>query len=389
MAIATALVGVAHRPRVLFLGSMYAGHATRFLNMEAHTRDDPRIRPTYRRVTGWVDGGALERVPAVPAVLKGRARAAIEAAAFATMPRPDVIWSSAREAVTPYLWAQLGGLRRPLVLDFDWTLEQQEALAPIYFGRPSKRGIRLAVARFQERALWRSVTIFTPWSQWAADSLRRQGIAEGRIRVIPPGVDLEEWRPRREVRRNNRERLRLLFVGGDFARKGGDLLLDVFRARFADRCKLDVVTREVLEPPPGVRLHRAEPNSPLLKELYTQADIFVLPTRAECFGIATVEAMASGLPVIAGDVGGARDIVDDGETGWLIEPTAVGLTGALEEALRRRERLWTMGRRARLVAETRFDGRTNDGAVVDAVLEAWDRFSHPSAIRPASGGSMP
>ena len=389
MAIATAPVGVARRPRVLFLGSMYAGHATRFLNLEAHTRADPRIRPTYRRVTGWVDGGALERVPAVPAALKGRARAAIEAAAFATLPRPDVIWSSAREAVTPYLWAQLGGLRRSLVLDFDWTLEQQEALAPIYFGRPSKRGIRLAIARLQERALWRSVTIFTPWSQWAADSLRRQGVAEDRIRVIPPGVDLEEWQPRREARRKNHERLRLLFVGGDFARKGGDILLDVFRAQFADRCQLDVVTREALEPPPGVRVHRAEPNSPLLKELYAQADIFVLPTRAECFGIATVEAMASGLPVIAGDVGGAKDIIDDGETGWLIEPTAVRLAGALEDALRRRERLWPMGRRARLVAEARFNGRANDGAVVDAVLEAWDRFSHPSTIRPTSGGSTP
>lgn len=115
----------------------------------------------------------------------------------------------------------------------------------------------------------------------------------------------------------------------------------------------------------------------------------MLPTRAECFRIATVEAMASGLPVIAGDVGGAKDIADDGETGWLIEPTAVGLAGALEDALRQRERLRTMGRRARLVAKIRFDGRANDGAVVDAVVEARDRFSHPSTIRPASGGSMP
>ena len=374
-------------PRVLFLGSMYAGHATRFLNLEAHTSDDRRIRPTYRRVTGWVDGGAVERAPAVPAALKGRARASLQAAAFATLPRPDVIWSSAREAVAPYLWAQLGGLRRPLVLDFDWTLEQQEALAPIYFGRPSKRGIRLAIARLQERALWRSVTIFTPWSQWAADSLRRQGVAEDRIRVIPPGVDLEEWQPRREARRKNRERLRLLFVGGDFARKGGDILLEVFRARFADRCELDVVTREALEPPPAVRLHRAEPNSPLLKELYAQADVFVLPTRAECFGIATVEAMASGLPVIAGDVGGARDIVDDGETGWLIEPTPDGLAPALEGALRRRKGLPAMGRQARLVAEERFDGRANDRAVVDVLLEALSRSPRRGSVRSATGVS--
>lgn len=298
-----------------------------------------------------------------------------------------MIWSSVREAVTPYLWAQLGGLRRPLVLDFDWTLEQQEALAPIYSGRPSKRGIRLAIARLQERALWRSVTIFAPWSQWAADSLRRQGVAEDRIRVIPPGVDVEEWQPRREARRNNRERLRLLFVGGDFVRKGGDILLDVFRTRFADRCELDVVTREALEPPPGVRVHRAEPNSPLLKELYAQADIFVLPTRAECFGIATVEAMASGLPVIAGDVGAAREIVDDGETGWLIEPTPDGLAPALEDALRRRESLPAMGRQARLVAEERFDGRANDRAVVDVLLEALSRSPRRGSVPSATGVS--
>ena len=48
-------------PRVLFLGLEYAGHKTRFRNLEAHTRDDARIRPTYRRVTGWRGGGAIER----------------------------------------------------------------------------------------------------------------------------------------------------------------------------------------------------------------------------------------------------------------------------------------------------------------------------------------
>ncbi len=374
-------------PQVLFLGSMYAGHSTRFLNLEAHTKHDPRIRPTYRRVTGWVDGGTIERLPLLPAALKGRARAALEASAFATLPRPDVIWSSAREAVAPYLWTQLGGLRRPLVLDFDWTLEQQEALAPIYFGRPSKRGIRLAIARLQERFLWRSVTIFTPWSQWAADSLRRQGVQDERIRVIPPGVDLDEWRPQPKAARKNAGRLRLLFVGGDFARKGGDILLDVFRARFADSCVLDVVTRDAVEPSPGVRIHQAQPNSPLLKKIYARADLFVLPTRAECFGIATVEAIASGLPVIVGDVGGARDIVDDGETGWLIEPAADGLAPALEDALRRRETLPAMGRQARQVAEERFDGRANDWAVVDVLLEALSRSPRRGSVPSATGVS--
>jgi glycosyltransferase involved in cell wall biosynthesis len=224
-------------------------------------------------------------------------------------------------------------------------------------------------AQLIERALWRQVSLFTPWSHWAADSLRRRGISDDRIRILPPGVDLDIWRPRPELRRDSAGPLRLLFVGGDFQRKGGDLLLDVVRERFAARCEVDVVTRDPVEPSPGVRVHRAEPNSTPLRRLYAQADLFVMPTRAECFGIATVEALASGLPVIVGDVGGARDIVDEGQTGWLIEPTPEALAGALERALDQRDYLGAMGERARRTAEQRFDGRRNDRIVVDLLLE--------------------
>ena len=380
-------------PRVLFLGSTYAGHKTRFLNLETYSREDPRIKPRYRRVTGWIEGGRLESLPLVPKAMKGRARAVLEAAALAAFPRPDVIWmdESAGQAAPLYLWSQLGPLRRPLVLDLDWTLEQQEALAPVYFGRPPKRGVRRAQARLQERALWSAVTLFTPVSRWVADSLRRQGVREDRIRVVPPGVDLELWRPAQDQPSEINGRLRLLFVGGDFVRKGGDILLDVFRERFAEHCELDIVTRETVASALGVRLHRAEPGSPLLQELYARADIFVLPTRAECFGVATVEAMASGLPVIIGDVGAAREIVDDGETGWLIEPTALELARALETALERRERLRAMGRRARLIAEARFDVRASSCATVDALLEARALFwgDDASAARPPAGVASP
>ncbi|MDQ3703438.1 MAG: glycosyltransferase family 4 protein [Chloroflexota bacterium] len=311
----------------------------------------------------------IERVPLVSVAVKGRARAVLQAASFATLPRPDVIWTGAREVVTPYLWAQLGRLRRPLVLDLDWTLEQQEALAPVYFGRAAKRGRRLGIALLLEHALWRSVSLFTPWSHWTADSLRRQGIPDDRIAVLPPGVDLERWQPRPELRPSDDGPLRLLFVGGDFERKGGDMLLEVFQQRFSGRCELDVVTRDAVAPLPGVRVHRAEPNSALLRELYARADLFVLPTRAECFGIATLEAMACGLPVIVGDVGGVRDIVDPEETGWLIEPTGDALTRAIEQALADRMKLRGMGHAARRVVEERFDGRRNDGLLVEILVE--------------------
>jgi glycosyltransferase involved in cell wall biosynthesis len=183
---------------------------------------------------------------------------------------------------------------------------------------------------------------------------------------MPPGVDLDAWQPG-PPRRNAVPRL--LFVGGDFERKGGALLLEVIRHSLAGRVELDVVTYDRPDVPQGVRVHRAGANSPELRALYQRADLFVLPTRADCYSMVAIEAMAAGLPVIVGDVGGTGEIVDDGETGWVIEPTAEKLATVLGQALRDRRRLEVMGHRARAVAEARFDGARNDRRIVDLLLD--------------------
>ena len=247
---ATAAIS-ARRPRVLFLGSEYAGWRTRFRSLRRHTEHDRRIRPTYRSVTGWVDGGWIERLPVLPTALKGRARALVEASAFASLRRPDVLWTSAATALGPFLWSQLGPMRRPLVLDLDETFEIREAFAPVYHGRPAHRGLRARALRMQEAALWRSVTLFTPPFEWMADSLRRGGVEEERIRVIPPGVDLEAWSPP-PSRAESGDRLRVVFVGQDFWRKGGDLLIEAIAGPLAEYCELDIVTAADVDAPPGI-----------------------------------------------------------------------------------------------------------------------------------------
>ena len=354
------------RPPVLFIGSGYAGHRARFANLVRNTSADERIDPEYRLVTGWRDDGLLERVPLVPRALKGRIRAIGEAAAFARLPRPEAIWTSAGELFAPYAWSQLGPWRRPLILDVDAVPDQLESWALDYFGRPAKRGARRLAGRLRKKLVWANTTLFVAWSTWAAEGLLSDGIPAAQVTVLPPGVDLEAWQVGRPSRRD--APVRILFVGGDFERKGGPALLSVAQ-RLRDRCEVDIVTRSTVAAGPGVRVHRAEPNSAALRHLYAEADLFVLPTRAECFGIATIEAMASGLPVIVSDVGGARDIVVSGETGWLIEPTTEALTRALDVALGRRDVLRAMGARAREVAEEKFNGRRNDRKLVDLVLE--------------------
>jgi glycosyltransferase involved in cell wall biosynthesis len=115
-------------------------------------------------------------------------------------------------------------------------------------------------------------------------------------------------------------RPQILFVGGSFARKGGDLLLDVYRRQFADRADLHLVTQEPPpDLPPGVFLYSdLSPNDARMRELYARSDLFVLPTNADMSPWVVVEAMATGLPVITTRVGGIPDMVTDGATGFLI-----------------------------------------------------------------------
>jgi len=83
--------------------------------------------------------------------------------------------------------------------------------------------------------------------------------------------------------------------------------------------------------------------------------VFVMPSRQEGFGIVFLEAMALGTPVIAGDYGGAPEIVQDGVTGFLVKPDDLeALTDRLirllqDEALRKR-----MGETARRQVEENF-----------------------------------
>ncbi len=83
-------------------------------------------------------------------------------------------------------------------------------------------------------------------------------------------------------------------------------------------------------------------------QLLAALDVFVMPSRSEGWGLAALEAMAAGLPVIASNTGGLAEIVDAGETGWLVPPgDARALAEAIENAAADRERLREMGLLAR------------------------------------------
>jgi glycosyltransferase involved in cell wall biosynthesis len=90
-------------------------------------------------------------------------------------------------------------------------------------------------------------------------------------------------------------------------------------------------------------------------ELLCALDIFVMPSLYEGLGVAALEAMACGLPVIASDTGGLREAVEDGRTGLLAPPgDVVALAHAIETLAEAPAMRAAMGAAARDLAVERF-----------------------------------
>jgi starch synthase len=89
--------------------------------------------------------------------------------------------------------------------------------------------------------------------------------------------------------------------------------------------------------------------------LLSQAELLVHPARWEGFGLAILEAMLSGLPIVASRVSSIPELVADGETGLLVPPDdPAALAAAAQELLTDRERAVRLGIAGRKRAEERF-----------------------------------
>lgn len=202
------------------------------------------------------------------------------------------------------------------------------------------------------------------FSKWAADSMAAlYGIPADRLHVVSPGVDLELMGDIDVSRRSRDGVKRILFVGGEFSRKGGPLLVDVFLERFArDDVELHLVTTEDGIPVhPKIVVHRGvEAYSARWKRLYEEADLFVMPSARDALGHVYLEAMAAQLPVIGLDLGAMREMVVEGETGFLVprddRHALAQRIGTLldDESLRRR-----LGANGRARVEHLFDAGEN------------------------------
>lgn len=223
------------------------------------------------------------------------------------------------------------------------------------------------------------------------------GAEPAKIKVIPAGVDTKLFYPR--DRAKVRELLGLpdldtpilLFVGRIERLKGIDTLLESVAvvSRYCSGRDLKVLIvggggqteDENAELRRVVELHRdlnledqvefvgSKPQE-MLPLYYSAADVTIMPSHYESFGLVAVEAMASGTPVIASNVGGLQFTVVDGETGYLVEQeNHFQLAERVHNLLKNPELREKMGEQAHLHAQ-QFSWETVASQVVELYAKA-------------------
>ena len=250
-------------------------------------------------------------------------------------------------------WGSLGRMRRtPCIVSIDVTqrlamLEMPQGIA--------RRDYAPNAAR--DRRVFRAAAAIVATSRWSANDLAADlPECAGRVHVMPYPVPLEgfgaAWARERRARPVDRP-VRVLFIGGDFGRKGGAELLLAWRMAALDSvARLVIVTESPFDDAslaPGVEVRRGvRAYTPEWFELWRDADVFALPTRGEAFGMVFQEAAAAGLPAIGTRLNAIPEIVADGDTGILVPPGDVAaLADALRALVSSPERRAAMGTAAR------------------------------------------
>ena len=174
--------------------------------------------------------------------------------------------------------------------------------------------------RAREEQVYRGAAAIFSMSAYAARSLVHDyGVDAARIHVVGAGPNVT---PGAAAVPEPPGPPAILFVGRCFAPKGGPDLVEAFRRirRIHPQAALWIVSQEAPRPLPEGAVFHGSLDPPALSVLFARASVFALPTLREAFGLAFLEAMAFGLPVVATSIGAIPEIVVDGETGVLVPP---------------------------------------------------------------------
>lgn len=257
-------------------------------------------------------------------------------------------------------------------------------------------GIGDRLGRKLQLAGLRRATAITAVSRFQARELARDlALTEESIEIIPNPISPELLRQALEQPRTEPAQPVVLYTGRIELNKGSlELLQSVDRvaSRFPEveyviaGGRHNSIDDQALERALGTNGKREKVRLlghvawQQLAEWYRRATVFVMPSHYETFGISVIEAMAFGLPVIASNVGGLPEVVEDGVTGILVPPgDAKALAGAIIRLLSDAD----LRRRLAQAGQARVRSEFTIDRIVDRTLAIYESV----AVRSASGSN--
>lgn len=291
------------------------------------------------------------RYPSLPLPLPGDISAAIPVSPFVEQLLPalklDIIHTHHPVLLGQTAARKAAELDLPLIFTFHTQYWEYTHYIP-FPQEVVQEFLKNAVHRWLKDFMQKCQHIIIPSESIKEILVRDYGLEE-RYTVIPTGTDLEpyrcvEWKALRKEKGWQDETV-LISVGRLAPEKNWDTLLRAFARVHAQRPKLRLVligdgpakeTLEALAAELGFAEHVTFTGALPFDEVpcyLKAADVFAFASVTETQGLVTIEAMAAGLPIVAVDGSGTRDIVEHGKQGFLVENDAEALAKGIEKLL--------------------------------------------------------
>lgn len=177
------------------------------------------------------------------------------------------------------------------------------------------------INEIKEKELELADYVLTP-SSYSMNSLVEAGVSENKVIKLPYGVNLSTFTLKKEFRKD--EKFVILFVGSIIPRKGVQYVLQSFKELKLKNAKVVLAGnvagdgQKILNQYRGYYEHIPYLSDHSLVSLYQRADLLVIPSLMDSFGLVVLEAMACGTPAIVSLNTGAKDLIEDGKNGFTV-----------------------------------------------------------------------
>jgi glycosyltransferase involved in cell wall biosynthesis len=248
----------------------------------------------------------------------------------------DLLFVSASSQLLAYLETDI-----PVIYMTDATFQQLQGYYPYFSnlaGYNITQGIDLDKRAFTKAA---HCMLASEWNKNSA--ITDYGIDAGKISVVPCGANMDMIPASTELNLNASGQCRLLFLGVEWERKGGDIALETFRLLKQKGINpylniIGCVSPHDLSGETAISVIPFLDKNNLndfqkLQQIFFATDFLLLPTRAECAGVVFSEASAFGIPSITTNTGGVSTYIKDGINGYAF-PLQTGAEGFSEKISR-------------------------------------------------------